>query len=88
MRLDADLAISNKISDIKRYVRDNHDLSFDRSGIMPILEFNHKQIQFFYQTDVMPVAGADDLYVLDVRLTWEESGAKRHLSRMSMLELG
>ncbi len=88
LRLDAQQVLDNKISDIKRYVKDSHDLAFSRSGMLPVLEFNHKQVQFFYQTELSPVLGADDLYQLDVQLTWEEYGARRHLNKLSMLEIG
>lgn len=88
LRLDANQLLDNKISEIKKHVKESHDLSFSRSGIMPIWEFNHKQIQFFYQAELTPVIGFDNLYQMDVRLTWEEFGHKRFLNRMSMLEIG
>jgi len=69
LRLDANQLLDNKISEIKRYVKDSRDLSFSRSGVLPIVGFNHR-------------------YQLDVQLTWEERGVKRHLSRVSMLEVG
>ena len=88
LRLDANQVLDNKISDIKCYVKDSHDLSFSRSGILSVLEFNHKQVQFFYQIDLVAVLGMEKLYRLDVRLSWEEHGVQRHLNRMSMLEVG
>ena len=88
LRLDANQLLDNKITEIKRYVKDNHDLSFSRSGILPLEEFNHKTVQFFYQTELNPILGSDELYELDVKLSWEEYGHKRQLNRMSMLEMG
>lgn len=87
LRLNANQVLDNKIGEIKRYVKGSHDLSFSRSGILPMVEFNQRQIQYFYQTELTPIIGYDDLYQLDVQLSWEEYGHKRRLNRMAMLEV-
>ncbi len=88
LRLDANQLLDNKISEIKRYVKDSHDLSFNRSGNLPIVESHYKKTQFFYQTELVPVLGFEDLYQLSVHLSWVEYGHKRRLSRLSLLEIG
>ncbi len=88
LRLDANQLLDNKITEIKRYVSGSHDLSFSRSGIIPVEAFNHRTIQFFYQTELSPIIGSEDLYQMNVSLSWEEYGHKKHLNRMSLLEIG
>ena len=87
-RLDAHQMLEEKINQAKQYAKEYGNLLFTRSGTLTSPSARSKHVEFFYQMEVVPVAGFDHLFILDVALTWQDKGMARRMHRQAMLELG
>ena len=86
-RLYANELIDEKIADITRVFHETADLSSTVGDVYVSRDIDHKHIDFTYKVQFLPIEGYDNLFRLNVAVSWPDAGRKTQLSRQAILSL-
>ena len=80
-RLQANVFLDEKISDLQRALHDQNQLTMVQSKEVDHVLIANKQIDFQYTLDVRGVENWQGLFLLEVTVSWQERGRRIQLSK-------
>ncbi len=87
IRLYAGQLVEARIADLQRKAQASGGLGFERGPMSVRQEFNHKPVEFAFQIDLNPVHGFEDLYQMQVGVSWVDGGRGNNFKRLAMVDL-
>ncbi len=84
-RLYAQELMDNKIADVERIFHQKKTIPFSQNQEKRTLNINNRKVDFVYTLNIAAIRNLDNIYQLDVSVSWPERNRHIKLSRLAYI---